>query len=363
MMPIEAVLALKEGDLLRLNAPAAGRHHAVRRPGAGAHRPPGPQRQPPRRAGHRAASEACDERRRRTAAARPVHRARPASACSRCSPPGKVSIGEVTSLSDAKAAFAGVPVPAVAMSVSYVDGVTGGNVFLITLDGARNARGVDDGHGRARGPGRDRALRARAVRRLGGDEPDDGLGRGRDVGRARHRGGDLHARDQDVHVRRRDRRRLPGDAARRADRDVDLRRARAARPARAERVRRAHVERARRHRRRGLRRPAAGQPRRAAGSTAGQALAGRHPGARVGRARPRADALRAGRRPARRAPSSSSTSRPTTRSICTSTERTSPRAAWSSWTEPTGPCASSTCSTRPSDSDSGMEVAGWPESW
>ena len=30
-----------------------------------------------------------------------------------------------------------MPVPAVAMSVSYVDGVTGGNVFLITLDGAR----------------------------------------------------------------------------------------------------------------------------------------------------------------------------------------------------------------------------------
>jgi len=51
---------------------------------------------------------------------------------------GKVSIGEVTIASDSKAAFAGVPVPTVAMSVSYVDGVTGGNVFLITLDGARN---------------------------------------------------------------------------------------------------------------------------------------------------------------------------------------------------------------------------------
>jgi flagellar motor switch protein FliN/FliY len=50
---------------------------------------------------------------------------------------GKVSAGEITAKGDAKAAFAGVPVPAVAMSVSYVDGVTGGNVFLITLDGAR----------------------------------------------------------------------------------------------------------------------------------------------------------------------------------------------------------------------------------
>jgi flagellar motor switch protein FliN/FliY len=50
---------------------------------------------------------------------------------------GKVSAGEVTVSGDSKAAFAGVPVPAVAMSVSYVDGVTGGNVFLITLEGAR----------------------------------------------------------------------------------------------------------------------------------------------------------------------------------------------------------------------------------
>ena len=50
---------------------------------------------------------------------------------------GKVNIGEVTILDNPKAAFDGVPVPVVAMDVSYVDGVTGGNVFLITLDGAR----------------------------------------------------------------------------------------------------------------------------------------------------------------------------------------------------------------------------------
>jgi len=52
--------------------------------------------------------------------------------------PDKVSTGEVTTFTDPKQAFAGVLVPCVAMSVSYVDGVTGGNVFLITLDGARN---------------------------------------------------------------------------------------------------------------------------------------------------------------------------------------------------------------------------------
>jgi flagellar motor switch protein FliN/FliY len=50
---------------------------------------------------------------------------------------GKVSVGEVTSTDDVASAFAGTAVPTVAMSVSYVDGVTGGNVFLITLDGAK----------------------------------------------------------------------------------------------------------------------------------------------------------------------------------------------------------------------------------
>src|SRR3954447_25183353 len=51
---------------------------------------------------------------------------------------GKVSLGDISILSDSKTAFANAPVPTVAMAVSYVDGVTGGNVFLITLDGARN---------------------------------------------------------------------------------------------------------------------------------------------------------------------------------------------------------------------------------
>jgi flagellar motor switch protein FliN/FliY len=50
---------------------------------------------------------------------------------------GKVTAGDVTVGDDSKVALSGVPVPAVAMSVSYVDGVTGGNVFLITLEGAR----------------------------------------------------------------------------------------------------------------------------------------------------------------------------------------------------------------------------------
>ena len=51
--------------------------------------------------------------------------------------PGKVTVGDPEVASDAKAAFAGLRVPAVAMSVSYIDGVTGGNVFIVTLDGAK----------------------------------------------------------------------------------------------------------------------------------------------------------------------------------------------------------------------------------
>jgi flagellar motor switch protein FliN len=49
--------------------------------------------------------------------------------------PGKIAPGDVTVLSGNP--MVGVPVPAVATSVSYVDGVTGANVFVMTLDGAR----------------------------------------------------------------------------------------------------------------------------------------------------------------------------------------------------------------------------------
>ncbi|MGH2948383.1 MAG: FliM/FliN family flagellar motor switch protein [Solirubrobacteraceae bacterium] len=48
--------------------------------------------------------------------------------------PGKVHAGEVSVVSDPLEHMA---LPAVATSVSYVDGVTGGNVFVMTLDGAR----------------------------------------------------------------------------------------------------------------------------------------------------------------------------------------------------------------------------------
>src|SRR5262245_14241335 len=49
--------------------------------------------------------------------------------------PGKIHPGDVSVATGDP--LESLPVPAVATSVAYVDGVTGGNVFVMTLDGAR----------------------------------------------------------------------------------------------------------------------------------------------------------------------------------------------------------------------------------
>jgi flagellar motor switch protein FliN/FliY len=51
--------------------------------------------------------------------------------------PGQVQAGDVAVLEPGANPLAGLPYPAVATNVSYVDGVTGGNVFVMTLEGAR----------------------------------------------------------------------------------------------------------------------------------------------------------------------------------------------------------------------------------
>jgi flagellar motor switch protein FliN/FliY len=51
--------------------------------------------------------------------------------------PGKIHPGDVSVVASDKNPMQSVPLPAVATSVSYVDGVTGANVFVMTLDGAR----------------------------------------------------------------------------------------------------------------------------------------------------------------------------------------------------------------------------------
>ncbi len=51
--------------------------------------------------------------------------------------PGKINPGDVSVVAGDKNPMESIPVPAVATSVSYVDGVTGANVFVMTLDGAK----------------------------------------------------------------------------------------------------------------------------------------------------------------------------------------------------------------------------------
>ena len=51
--------------------------------------------------------------------------------------PGEVKVGDVTVVPSGRDPLDGIAAPAVAASVSYVDGVTGGNVFVMTVAGAR----------------------------------------------------------------------------------------------------------------------------------------------------------------------------------------------------------------------------------
>ncbi|WP_249009118.1 FliM/FliN family flagellar motor switch protein [Conexibacter sp. DBS9H8] len=56
--------------------------------------------------------------------------------------PGTVERGEVTVIPDASSPFTGLPEPALAASVSYVDGVTGANIFLMSQPCARALAGA-----------------------------------------------------------------------------------------------------------------------------------------------------------------------------------------------------------------------------
>lgn len=56
--------------------------------------------------------------------------------------PGAIERGEVSVLAEGSTPFANVPRGAVASSVSYIDGVTGANIFVLTPTGARNLAGA-----------------------------------------------------------------------------------------------------------------------------------------------------------------------------------------------------------------------------
>lgn len=62
--------------------------------------------------------------------------------------PGKVKRGDVSVLPEGSAPFATVPFPALATSASYLDGVSGGNVFVMS---AKSARGLTDALGAGEG--------------------------------------------------------------------------------------------------------------------------------------------------------------------------------------------------------------------
>jgi flagellar motor switch protein FliN len=51
--------------------------------------------------------------------------------------PGQITPGDVAVVAPGRHPLEGIPVPAVATMVSYVDGVTGGNLFVMTVEGAR----------------------------------------------------------------------------------------------------------------------------------------------------------------------------------------------------------------------------------
>ena len=51
--------------------------------------------------------------------------------------PGRIEAGDVAVLDADGGPLQGLPFPAVATNVAYVDGVTGGNLFVMTLEGAR----------------------------------------------------------------------------------------------------------------------------------------------------------------------------------------------------------------------------------
>ena len=137
-LPIEAVLALKPGDVLALQAPAEGgvTLYADKVP---VHRArPGAQRRPARRPGHRP----CGPRRCAMSAEAALLQlagstSEAVTGVLETFAPGRIEAGDVAVLDADGGPLQGLPFPAVATNVAYVDGVTGGNLFVMTLEGAR----------------------------------------------------------------------------------------------------------------------------------------------------------------------------------------------------------------------------------
>ena len=136
-LPIEAVLAAQAGRRPQPPDPRRLRRDAVRRQGPRPPGPPGPLRRPPCRPGH-------GSRARRPPMSSEDALIRLAQSSSEAVvgvlemfAPGQIQAGDIAVLDAGSEPLSGLPFPAVATNVAYVDGVTGGNVFVMTLEGAR----------------------------------------------------------------------------------------------------------------------------------------------------------------------------------------------------------------------------------
>ena len=110
--------------------------------------------------------------------------------------PGQITLGDVAVVAPDRHPLEGIRVPAVATKVSYVDGVTGGNLFVMTVDGARKLAAAMMGtrarRGRRRRPSSPSSS-SRAVAEAMNQMMASAAG-GDDRG-ARRRGRDRRARD------------------------------------------------------------------------------------------------------------------------------------------------------------------------
>ena len=260
--------------------------------------------------------------------------------------PGAVERGEVSVLAEGTTPFANVPRGAVAASVSYIDGVTGANIFVLTPTGARKLAGADGRPRRARRRGRTAAsefelsaIAEAANQMMAAAAAAIGVVLGQPIGISPP---DTRVLDDPTKADE-----LYGTAPYATLDDVlDRRRVVPADPARAQRVRRADGPRDGRAERRAARRDADGAPaatarrpwtpaQRRQRQSPGRAR--RHHPARVGRARARARCRSARRCRCRWERSSTSTAAPTPRSTCSSTACASPRATSCSPTTANGP--------------------------
>ena len=159
--------------------------------------------------------------------------------------PGLVERGEVTVLPDAANAFDNLPFGAIAASVSYVDGVTGANVFVMSPAGARalaGAMGVPPPEEPEDPADESSLIAAHRARTLGGlrvGQSDDGRRSQRDQRRARPGDRDLPARDPGRRRSGLGRRPVRPRSARDVDDVPDRERGLPPDPARSERLRRA----------------------------------------------------------------------------------------------------------------------------